>query len=209
MPAGSAKRQCTESSRKIEARNNEQALKRECKDKKKGAKARKARLEEAQEDDLLVEREGESAEVTKLHVLTLKLESDNQRMRARLERREKRDQLQPAKMIPEPANLSIIDVELLRTHMNLLGEEHDVEWCGYRGDARDCLNAAGLDRNKRWTKQDINRQNLVIQALENRRPNLKMFEGHWGAIFLLKECHNNLLNYRRKHNSATNTDSPS
>ncbi|KAG8757780.1 hypothetical protein FRC11_004279, partial [Ceratobasidium sp. 423] len=67
MPASSMKRQCTESSHKIEARNNKQALKHEHKDKKKGAKACKARLEEAQEDDLLVEHEGESAEVTKLH----------------------------------------------------------------------------------------------------------------------------------------------
>ncbi|KAG8728897.1 hypothetical protein FRC11_010020 [Ceratobasidium sp. 423] len=195
MPASSTKCQCTESSHKIEACNNEQALKCKCEDKKKGTKACKAHLEEAQEDNLLIKCEGKSAKVTKLH--------------AELECHEKQDQLQPAKMIPEPANLSIVNVKLLHTHMNLLGEEHDVEWCRYWGDACDCLNAAGLDQNKGWTKQDINQQNLVIQALENHHPNLKMFEGHWGAIFLLKECHNNLLNYQCKQNSATNTDSPS
>ncbi|KAG8728769.1 hypothetical protein FRC11_010238 [Ceratobasidium sp. 423] len=80
MPASSMKHQCTKSSCKIKAHNNEQALKCKHKDKKKGAKACKAHLKEAQEDNLLVKCEGESAEVTKLHVLTLKLKSDNQCM---------------------------------------------------------------------------------------------------------------------------------
>jgi hypothetical protein len=44
---------------------------------------------------------------------------------------------------------------------------------------------------------------------ENRCPKLKAFDNHWGAIFILKECHNNLLNYRRKNapNSNVNPDS--
>ncbi|KAG8707238.1 hypothetical protein FRC11_007578 [Ceratobasidium sp. 423] len=80
MRTSSTKHQCTKSSCKIKACNNEQALKRKHEDKKKGTKACKACLEEAQEDDLLIEHEGKSAEVTKLCVLTLKLESDNQHM---------------------------------------------------------------------------------------------------------------------------------
>ncbi|KAG8709715.1 hypothetical protein FRC11_005275, partial [Ceratobasidium sp. 423] len=132
MPSNSVKRKRTESSHKREDRKNEEALKRNREDKKNDAKACKARREEAKEDDLLVEREGEAADVTKLRVLTLKLESDNERMRAQLKLREKQDQRKPTKTIPEPENLAIIDIELLRTHMDILDKEHDIKWLGIR-----------------------------------------------------------------------------
>ncbi|KAG8741054.1 hypothetical protein FRC11_015011, partial [Ceratobasidium sp. 423] len=132
MPSNSVKRKHTESSHKHEDHENEEALKCNCEDKKNDAKACKARHEEAKEDDLLVEHEGEAADVTKLHILTLKLESDNERMHAQLKLRKKQDQCKPTKTIPEPENLAIIDVELLHMHMDILDKEHDIEWLGIR-----------------------------------------------------------------------------
>ncbi|KAG8682765.1 hypothetical protein FRC11_014431, partial [Ceratobasidium sp. 423] len=127
MPSNSVKRKCIESSCKHEDHENEEALKHNCEDKKNDTKARKARHEEAKEDDLLVEHEGKAADVTKLRVLTLKLESDNERMHAQLKLCEKQDQHKPTKMIPEPENLAIIDVELLHMHMDILDKEHDID----------------------------------------------------------------------------------
>ncbi|CUA76246.1 hypothetical protein RSOLAG22IIIB_12150 [Rhizoctonia solani] len=209
MPASSAKRKRTESSRKREGRENEEGLKRAREDKKNSAKTRKTRRKEAEEDDLLVEREGESTDVTQLRVLSLKLDSDNQRLRAELMRRDKLQQLVPVKRIPEPEQLSSVDVELIRMHLDLVGEEFDHEWFGYRSDARECLNAGGLDANKRFVKQNIDRINTITHALENRRPKLKAFDNHWASTFLLKECHNNLLNYRRKVNPGSLPSNPS
>ncbi|KAG8731558.1 hypothetical protein FRC11_003717, partial [Ceratobasidium sp. 423] len=67
MPSDSMKCQCTRSSCKGKGCNNEGALKCECNDKKKGTKAHKAHCEEGKVDDLLVEHEGEPAELMELH----------------------------------------------------------------------------------------------------------------------------------------------
>ncbi|EUC56559.1 hypothetical protein RSOL_185960, partial [Rhizoctonia solani AG-3 Rhs1AP] len=193
-----AKRARTESSRKRQGRENEEDLKREHESKKAAAKTRKSRRDEAKEDDLLVEREEDSADLMQLRVYALKLESDCQQMRAELTRREKRDSGKPRKVIAEPENQSDIDVELIRTYLNILGEEHDYEWFGYRTDTRQCLSSGALTPNMRWAKQSLDRQNTVIHALENRRPDLKMFKNSWAATFLLKQSHDNWINYQRK-----------
>ncbi|KAG8750626.1 hypothetical protein FRC11_010217, partial [Ceratobasidium sp. 423] len=126
-------RKRTESTCKCEGRENAEADKRECEGKKVAAKARKTHCEEAKEDDLLVECEGESSEVSELRV-----------------------------------------------------------------------------RGLRWPKQDMDRRNTIVHALEKRVPKLKVFANHWAAVFLLKECHNNIINYQRDQDGTSNApDSPS
>jgi hypothetical protein len=66
MPRDAPKRIRTESTRQRESRENVEALQRKADEKKANAKARKDRREEAAEDNLLVERDGESPEVTNL-----------------------------------------------------------------------------------------------------------------------------------------------
>ncbi|KAG8710815.1 hypothetical protein FRC11_004116, partial [Ceratobasidium sp. 423] len=70
------KRKCTESTHKCKGQENAKADKCEHKGKKVTAKAHKTHREEAKEDDLLIECEGESSEVSELHVLILWLKSD-------------------------------------------------------------------------------------------------------------------------------------
>ncbi|KAG8759149.1 hypothetical protein FRC11_002435 [Ceratobasidium sp. 423] len=88
MPADT-KRKCTESTCKCEGRESTKADKRDHKNKKITAKAHKTHCEEAKEDDLLMECEGELSDVSQLCILTLHLESDNQCMRAQLMCRDK------------------------------------------------------------------------------------------------------------------------
>lgn len=49
-------------------------------------------------------------------------------MKAKLTRRDERDDTPPVKVIPAPENKGDVDVDLLRRHLGLLGEEHDIEW---------------------------------------------------------------------------------
>jgi hypothetical protein len=67
--------------------------------------------------------------------LSLRLESENQQMRAQLTRRQecdkcdKHDETKPAqKAIPLPENKTDITVELIRQHLGLAGGEHDLQW---------------------------------------------------------------------------------
>ncbi|KAG8743312.1 hypothetical protein FRC11_013907, partial [Ceratobasidium sp. 423] len=209
MPADT-KCKCTESTRKCEGRESTKADKHDRENRKIATKAHKTRRKEAKEDDLLVEHEGESSDVSQLCVLAIRLESDNQRMRAQLMRQDKQAQLKPCKLIPEPEKLSLVDVKLIHTHLDCLGEEHDLEWFQIRGETRDCLKSGGLAWGVWWLKQDMDCCNTIVHVLENHVPKLKMFANHWAAIFLLKECHNNMHNYKRDVNgSSTMPDSSS
>ncbi|KAH7338739.1 hypothetical protein B0J17DRAFT_658269 [Rhizoctonia solani] len=67
-----------------------------------------------------------------------------------------------------------------------------------QSDLRDLTRAARLDWEKSWSKQDIDRQNTLIHAAEERRPQLKDFENHWATEFLLKDSFDNLLAYQRQ-----------
>ncbi|KAG8711451.1 hypothetical protein FRC11_002759, partial [Ceratobasidium sp. 423] len=182
MPADT-KRKCTKSTHKCEGWESAEADKRDRDNKKIAAKARKTRCEEAKEDDLLVECEGKSSDVSQL--------------------RDKQAQLKPCKLIPEPEKLSLVDVELICTHLDCLGEEHDLEWFQIRGETHDCLKSGGLAWGVWWLKQDMDRCNTIVHTLENRVPKLKTFSNHWAAIFLLKECHNNMQNYKRDMNGSS------
>jgi hypothetical protein len=66
MPANIGKHAHKESTRQRESRENIEADKRNRDSQKAAAKVRKARCEEAADEDLLVEHEGESPELTKL-----------------------------------------------------------------------------------------------------------------------------------------------
>jgi hypothetical protein len=66
MPTETVKRPRIESTRLHTSRENVEALKRNRDANKAAAKARKGRRKEATDDDLLIEREEESPEVTKL-----------------------------------------------------------------------------------------------------------------------------------------------
>ncbi|KAJ1310650.1 hypothetical protein OPQ81_009179 [Rhizoctonia solani] len=141
MPANTSKRVRTESARKHQGCENEESIQHKATAKKASAKARKDRRDEAKEDNLLVERNGESDELSKLQALNLRLMSNNKCMHAQLTHCDEPDHPKPCQMIPEPAKLSEKDVEIICVYLWLVGEEHDFEWFGYWSDAHQLLTA--------------------------------------------------------------------
>jgi hypothetical protein len=73
MPGDTSKRIRTESARKCEDRENIEAIKFERTEKRANVQAGKDLRDEAAEDGLLVEREGESPEFTKLRCMSILL----------------------------------------------------------------------------------------------------------------------------------------
>ncbi|KAG8729671.1 hypothetical protein FRC11_008248 [Ceratobasidium sp. 423] len=218
MPSKTSKHARTESTRKCQGRENEEDLKHECKAKKATSKACKDCRDEAKEDDLLVDQPAfdthTTIDIIYYSVYTLKLETDNKRMAAKLQDCSKKTQDKLSKIIPALPNASDADVELLHMHLNLLGKENDFEWLGYRTNTCQCIYSGHLARCKQWAKQKIKDQNMVIQVVENQWPKLKNFEDNWGAIFLLKQCQDNSVNYLLKQDmldspDATSTDGKS
>jgi hypothetical protein len=144
------KRTRTDSTRKCEGRENVEAVKCEYAKKKAAAKARKELHNDTAVDDLLVKREGESPDFQRLRgkcfgshlllwhrccyflVLTLRLESENQHLKAKVKCCDKQDTIPLVKLIPEPANKYEVNIETLRGHIGLLGDAHDVQWSSLR-----------------------------------------------------------------------------
>ncbi|CAE7076288.1 unnamed protein product [Rhizoctonia solani] len=209
-----SKRTHVPSTRKREADKNAEAEQRERAGKKASAKARKAQREEAADDDVLVGYDGESPRSQKLRARTMELESENQRLKGKLKRRNEHEQALPVKLIPEPSNKIDAKIDSLRADMDMAGEEHDVEWSLLRGAFRALLVAAGLNWDRTWSRQDLGKINLLILAAESKYPGFKRFENHWGSVLLLQECFGNIHAYKQKlarlsrsdNNTDNNTD---
>ncbi|KAJ1303713.1 hypothetical protein OPQ81_008138 [Rhizoctonia solani] len=209
MPANTSKHVHTESAHKCQGHENEESIQHKATAKKASAKAQKDHHDEAKEDNLLIECNGKSDKLSKLQALNLWLTSDNKCMHAQLTHCNELDHPKPCQMIPEPAKLSEKDIKIIHMYLWLVGKEHDFEWFGYWSDACQLLTTGGLNWHKHWAKQDVCHQCTIITALENCHPKLKDFENHWGAIYILQECYNNILNYQKKSFLPGDTDSSS
>ncbi|KAG8704915.1 hypothetical protein FRC11_009471 [Ceratobasidium sp. 423] len=202
MPADT-KHKCTESTHKCKGQENAEADKHKHEGKKVTTKAHKTHCEEAKEDNLLIKCEGESSEVSEFRVLTLWLESDNQCMCVQLIHHDKQCQTKPSRSIPELDKLGLIDVELIHTHMSCLSEEHDSKWYNIQNETCNCLKLGGLVWGLWWLKQDMDCCNTIVHVLEKCLQTT-------GLVFLLKECHNNIINYQHDQDGTSNApDSPS
>jgi hypothetical protein len=121
MCRNASKRAPVDSARKREGRENEEAIKRKRAEKKTDTKARKDRRNEAAENSLAVEREGDSLELNMLRSKSftcyhthnddvfyaeeiLRLETDNHQIRSKLAHRDEQDIAKPIKLIPPPEN---------------------------------------------------------------------------------------------------------
>ncbi|KAG8757519.1 hypothetical protein FRC11_004493, partial [Ceratobasidium sp. 423] len=159
-----SKRTPVDSARKRAAKENAAADKLKRAEKKAATKARKELRAETADDNLLVGREGESPDFQKLRDLSLRLEAENERLKAKIQRRDERDAMPTVKTVPEPQNKGEVDIETIRGHLNLNGEENDVEWSMLRHAFRALLVAAGLNWDLTWSKQDIDKINTLIHA---------------------------------------------
>ncbi|KAB5587523.1 hypothetical protein CTheo_9038 [Ceratobasidium theobromae] len=180
---------------------NEEAIQHECTEKKATAKVCKDHQDEAAEDSLVIEREGNTLELSKLREELLSLKTKNQCLHSRAHKAKVQDNSNAQRLIPAP-NKGDMDVELICQHLGLSSNDHDCEWLKVWDTVRSVVCTAGLDWTKRWAKQDYGWLSIIYEAAKNRCPALRQFADHWAVEFIGKQFfHNHFNSQCKKHNT--------
>ncbi|KAJ7888057.1 hypothetical protein B0H14DRAFT_3717897 [Mycena olivaceomarginata] len=92
-----------------------------------------------------------------------------------------------SRSVARPSNMSKVQMDDIRTELDLSGAQNDQKWVDLRGNVRRYMDAGLLDLSIGWKEQDNRRLAKVYDAIEAAHLELERFRGQWATAHLVHE----------------------